>query len=129
MVKPPSITLTDPSGKARQISPLKVVTVFFNSALAHDKARSNLGYEGGIRSFRETVEQVVDKLGGHILLLRFTLPESELDNSRDIWVSVKRIDKITATDSGGSRLTMHGQKRGSTVTVVESPAAIEAAIL
>lgn len=120
-----SIKLTDPADNEREVDAEDVTMVFFSAFLSPPAARSNLIYQGSIRSFKETPLQAVKALNKYIKLLKLTLPNEQDTLMPDIWVNIAKIQKVNKAKNS-TILKLTGQK--GTVEVTESKEFIDDAI-
>lgn len=123
-----AIQLTNPAGGPAAIETSGVVLIFFSPFLAHKSARSSIVLDDGIRSFKQTPEEVAQLVTPSVRLVKLTLPDLGEGRARGpIWIAADLIiDEVVAAQSSGSLVQVRHQK--GPIHVVESKADASAAI-
>ena len=122
------VELTDPVGGAVKLETDSVLIIFFSPFLSPPNAKSNIIYEGKIRSFYEAPEEAALKISPYRKLVQLTLPDTGMPNlaKGPIWFARSAIEKVSKNGKNGSLIDMKGQQ--GVTAVVEPIEQVEAAI-
>ncbi len=122
-----AISLTNPAGGLAAIETSEIILIFFSPYLSPSGTRSNVALDSGIRSFRETRDQVAQLALPSIKLVKLTLPDIGRDRAKgEIWLAVDLLIDWNSTRSGGASVKM--KRRAGPIIVTESIAEVGRAI-